>query len=255
VHGFTGHPVQTWTHEGGNARHATSEGGESSSGEPPSKLRRLNPSSTHRRERSEPGASVCWPRDLLPKAIPHARVMTHGYDTHLQHILRLSLNQDTLYGIARDFLVALEVERRSDPSRPILFVVHSLGGNILKKTLRYSSRCEANNPHLRSVSSSTIGIIFFGTPHRSAGPYNFGYLQEVAQPLLNVAGISFSEQAIDALSGISLPLRMQEDAFSIIAQRHNWMIHSFQEEIGMLDLDGRKVLKSSHSAIHLPPSI
>src|ERR1700753_3304686 len=45
--------------------------------------------------------------------------------------------------------------------RPIIFVVHSAGGLVIKRAVM---RCQ-NIPHLRDIKSSIYGIIFLGTPH------------------------------------------------------------------------------------------
>lgn len=79
------------------------------------------------------------------------------------------MNKNTVYDIAWDFLVALEAERRAEPLRPALFIVHGLGGVIVKEMLRRSNVCH-RQAHLRDIFESTIGIMFFGTPHGGADP-------------------------------------------------------------------------------------
>ncbi|KAK3681681.1 hypothetical protein B0T22DRAFT_348844, partial [Podospora appendiculata] len=115
-------------------------------------------------------ASVCWPRDLLPTNFPSARVLTYGYDTHVRHRLGPVLNSTTVYDISGDFLVVLEACRRSEPSRPLLFVAHSLGGIVVKEMLRRAKNCQSRQPHLHQICGATVGIMFFGTPHGGADP-------------------------------------------------------------------------------------
>ncbi|OCK90600.1 uncharacterized protein K441DRAFT_409047, partial [Cenococcum geophilum 1.58] len=74
-----------------------------------------------------------WPRDLIPLTAPNARVLTYSYDTHIRHKLGPPVNKNTVYDIAWDFLVALEAERRAEPLRPALFIVHGLGGVVVKE--------------------------------------------------------------------------------------------------------------------------
>ncbi|KAH9218074.1 hypothetical protein DL95DRAFT_270674, partial [Leptodontidium sp. 2 PMI_412] len=76
--------------------------------------------------------AVYWPQDLIPVTVPYARVLTYGYDTHLRYYFGPLVSRNTVYDIAWDFLVALEAQRRVEPSRPVLFVAHSLGGIIVK---------------------------------------------------------------------------------------------------------------------------
>ncbi|RYP89313.1 hypothetical protein DL769_000068 [Monosporascus sp. CRB-8-3] len=243
VHGFTGHPDRTWTQKRGDAQNASDYGDEETA-DPPSKFRKFNPFSNYRRERDSSSTPVYWPRDLLPKTIPYARVLTHGYDTHLRHVLGSPLNRATVYDIAWDFLVALEAERRQEPSRPILFVAHSLGGIIVKEMLRRANGCQSYQRHLHNVFNSTIGIVFFGTPHGGADPR--GFLRHIAETLIRAAGFSVNDQIVNTLLPSAERLRELRDEFGPIAHEQNWMIHSFQEELGIRYLNGRKHIGRNH---------
>jgi predicted alpha/beta hydrolase family esterase len=165
--------------------------------------------------------------------------MTYGYDTHLRHVLGTPLNKATVYDIARDFLVALEAERRTDPMRPIFFVAHSLGGIVVKEMLRQAHGCQPHHSHLRTVFDSTAGIIFFGTPHSGADPR--GFAQHVVENLVKALGISVNKQIVSALLPSSERLKELKDEFGPIAEAQNWMIHSFQEGLGVKPLNDRKV--------------
>jgi hypothetical protein len=248
IHGFTGHPERTWTHKRGDARHRNEDGNDGELVEPPSKVRRLNPfSRSHHGGNSD--TSVYWPRDLIPVTIPYARVLTYGYDTHLRHCFGPPVSRNTVYDIAWDFLVSLEAERRLEPSRPVLFIAHSLGGIIVKEMLRRSSGCHIGQTHLRGVFDCTIGIIFFG-PHGGADPR--GFLQHVAEAAIKAAGVRFSEQIVNTLLPSAERLRELRDEFSPMAHQQDWVIHSFQEELGVMGLNGHKVhsLLCTSSAAH-----
>ena len=119
---------------------------------------------------SEQQRTVYWPQELIPITLPNARVLTYGYDTHIRHTLGPPGSANTVYDIAWNFLVALEAVRRAKPSRPILFIAHSLGGIVVKEMLRRSSDDYQKHTHLQHVFLSTIGVIFFGTPHHRADP-------------------------------------------------------------------------------------
>jgi hypothetical protein len=181
---------------------------------------------------------VCfWPRDLVQHTVPNSRVLTFGYDTHIKHRLAGNVNKSTVYDIAWDFLVSLEANRRQDPPRPMLFVAHSLGGIIVKETLRRSNQAPQN--HLRTVCESTIGIIFFGTPHSGADPRNI--LCSVAEKLFKATGVQVNEQIVNALLPSSERLRELRDEFIPMAVERRWAIHSFQEQYGVRLLGGKKV--------------
>lgn len=178
---------------------------------------------------------------MIPVTVPSARVLTYGYDTLIQQKLGPPVNQNTVYDIAWDFLVALEAERREEPLRPALFVVHSLGGIVVEEMLRRSSGCYQGKTHLRHAFESTIGIIFFGTPHGGADARDI--LQHVAEEAIKAAGFSVNKQIVDTLLPSVERLKELRDEFGLMALDRNWMIHSFQEQLGVTLLSGRKVSK------------
>jgi hypothetical protein len=178
---------------------------------------------------------------LLQHTVPNSRVLTYGYDSHIKHRLTGLLNKSTVYDIAGDFLVSLEANRRQDPSRHILFVAHSLGGIIVKDTLRRSNL----NPQteFRKVCESTVGIVFFGTPHSGADPRTF--LNTVAEKLFKSVGVQVNDQLVSTLLPSSERLRQLQDEFVPLALERKWTIHSFKEQYGLRLLGGNKVGSSA----------
>ncbi|OCL01720.1 hypothetical protein AOQ84DRAFT_426555, partial [Glonium stellatum] len=165
--------------------------------------------------------------------------LTYGYDTHIRHWLGPSVSRATVCDIAWDFLVALEAAHRPEPLRPILFIVHSLGGIVVKEMLRRSSGCQLGRGHLHSVFESTVGIMFFGTPHGGADPRNF--LHRIAEMAIKAAGFKVNEQIINTLLPSSERLRELRDEFIPMVHQSEWIIHSFQEQLGVGLLGGHKV--------------
>jgi len=107
---------------------------------------------------------LCWPKTLLPSKLSKARILTYGYDAY---VLRKSVaSSNRLIDHATNLLNDLTADRASTPSRPIIFVAHSLGGLICKQAI-LQSRNHPDN-HLRSIFDSTIGILFMGTPHKGS---------------------------------------------------------------------------------------
>jgi hypothetical protein len=159
------------------------------------------------------------------------------------------VNRNTVYDISWDLLVALESERRTEPSRPVLFVAHSLGGIIIKEMLRRSRGCHMGqiHLHLHDISKSTIGIIFFGTPHAGTDPR--GFLQRIAERVIKAAGFSVNEQIVNALLPSSERLKELRDEFGKMAQEQNWIIHSFQEQVGVGLLNNQKVCSTTYISI------
>jgi len=206
------------------------------SAEPPSKKQKRNILFGSREK--EVHTATYWPRDLIPLVIPNARVLTYGYDTRIRHKLGSRENGHTIYDIAWDFLIALEAERRVESSRPIYFIVHSLGGIIVKEMLRRSSDTYQDQAHLQDIFNSTIGVMFFGTPHNGTDPR--GILQRLAETVAKVVGFSADPQVVNGLLPRAERLQELRDFFGPRAQHRNWIIHTFQEELGIAALGGQK---------------
>lgn len=254
IHGFTGHPERTWTSRKANARQSNNDRILAAQcAEPPPKRRKtFNPfsSSTFNNDRGDTVTATYWPRDLVPQTVPSARVLTYGYDTRIRHWAGPPVNRNTVYDISWNLLVALESERRTGPSRPVLFVAHSLGGIIVKEMLRRSRGCHTGQTHLYDIFNSTIGIMFFGTPH--AGADSFGFLQRIAKNAIRAVGFSVNEQIVNALLPSSERLRELREEFGPMAQEQNWIIHSFQEQLGVALLDDQKVKVLANEHMTLP---
>ncbi|RYP71976.1 hypothetical protein DL770_008038 [Monosporascus sp. CRB-9-2] len=246
VHGFTGHPYLTWRH-----KHGTHESQDETQNdaEPPSKSRKL-----HFFSKPYENHVVYWPIDLLPTTIPGARIMTYGYNTNLRNkFFGPPPSRNSVYDIAWDMLVAVEATRRTAPDRPILFVAHSLGGIVVKEMLRRSYRCGRGNEHLRQVASSTIGVMFFGTPHSGTDPR--GLLLHTLEILIRGLGWTLNKHVLDALLPSSERLRDLRDDFGPVAQEHGWVIHSFQEQFGVrftAGAGGSKVVEDTSSYLGCP---
>lgn len=88
----------------------------------------------------KPGAETPWPRLLLPKDIPQARIMTFGYDAD---IVRWTdpAGTNRIANHARNLLKYLSDERDGSESedRPIIFVAHSLGGLVVENVSRLTN--------------------------------------------------------------------------------------------------------------------
>lgn len=57
-----------------------------------------------------------------------------------------------------------------ESKRPIIFIAHSLGGIIVKQALVWAQR----EPQYQTIRNHTLGIVFFGTPHRGSDKANYG---------------------------------------------------------------------------------
>ncbi|KAI9155117.1 Ankyrin repeat domain-containing protein 50 [Paramyrothecium foliicola] len=218
-------------------------------GEPPAKLRRLESSSTTYSDDLKRDSNVCWPRDLIPLTVPDARVLTFSYETIPAFAGVLSSKKETIQDIAWDLLISLETFRRSDPSRPIVFAAHNLGGILIKEALVRSESCETGKAHLRGIYESTAGIIFFGTPHKASNLR--GVCQGVAANLAKCSGIAAGEQVISRLIPDNEHLTSITNMFNSMAQQEQWRIYSFQE-LFHTDLLSSKVIDDFCGQIGIP---
>ncbi|KAH0555801.1 hypothetical protein GP486_006255 [Trichoglossum hirsutum] len=121
-----------------------------------------------------------WLKDFLPQDVPNARIMTFGYNADVA----FGNTTSDIIDHAKDLLSSLVDKREQDDEmrRPIIFVGHSLGGIVIKQAL-FQARIEQR---YNSISESTTGIIFLGTPHRGSEDAAYGkVLATVATVILN----------------------------------------------------------------------
>ena len=91
--------------------------------------------------------------------------MTFGYKSIITEGYK-PVQQSNLFGHAESLLGELTTKRRLAPDRHLLFIVHSLGGIVVKETMRHSdNHPDSNN---KRIFNSTTGIFFFGTPHKGS---------------------------------------------------------------------------------------
>jgi len=114
------------------------------------------------------GQPVPWPKTLLPSNLPNARLLTYGYDAYVVRKSVVSTNR--LIHHASNLLNDL----CNSSSRPLILVVHSLGGLVCKEAILLSQ----NNPepHLRGIFNRVIGVVFMGTPHKGAWMANWAHI-------------------------------------------------------------------------------
>lgn len=116
---------------------------------------------------TDPVTRVLWLRDLLPKDVRAARVLTYGYNAY-GTTLHANWSTDRIQQHAQTLIAELQADRMLEgcSARPIVFICHGLGGILIKKALSYAAtRTSKNVQHLYSVFISTYAILFFGTPH------------------------------------------------------------------------------------------
>jgi hypothetical protein len=111
VHGLCGHPRRTWTLDCiSNPEPDDEDGRNYDNQEKLTIVRRLLQSL---RLSEQPKSECFWPEDLLPQILPHARIMTWGYDVDINSITS-SRSGASVFQHAENLLLDLASVRHSD---------------------------------------------------------------------------------------------------------------------------------------------
>ena len=283
IHGFTGHPRNTWAEKGRRGKNPEPKRGRPDDelpSEPGSKFRRIfkrgrrETASAASISSNAPTSSlplrikksdvevasdervesrgIYWPEDLAPITAPCSRILAYGYDTRVRHWAAGQVSQKSLYDHARDLLLSLEALRREpeESQRPVLFIVHSLGGLVTKVALRMARDADSTQPNIHRIFEATTGVIFFGTPHRGADPMTV--LRHLLSASATALGFQVNKRIVSALMPDGDYLADLVEAFSVMCHQRNWCVYSFQEEYGVGGPIGKKVVEDSSSCLDDP---
>lgn len=225
MHGLQGHPRKTWTWRGPKER----TGNDPQEGELNDGRKSRNPFA---RRQATPGlpsdVDVYWPAELLPQDCPKARIVTFGYDSRVSRFFSGPANQSNIFAHARDLLYALNRERSEAQGRPLICVAHSLGGIILKETLRRSSI--EKDLALRDIVTSTRAVFFLGTPHRGSDWTDLG---DTVRRIVSAAGLDTASQNLHTLHFDSPELEICQESFLQLYLEKAFQVRTFQEGQGM----------------------
>ncbi|KAL8744866.1 MAG: hypothetical protein Q9190_002940 [Brigantiaea leucoxantha] len=157
---------------------------------------------------------VFWLRDLLPKAIPNARILSYGYDarTHGSTPASKQYIWQHAHGLVSD--LAHFREETETVHRPIIFIAHSLGGLVVKSALIHADLTRQGHLERRkAIKNSTHGVNFVGTPHQG------GNGVEIGKIIVNVASAMqhTTQNAVQHLSKHSEWLQQQTTDYLAIS--------------------------------------
>lgn len=253
VHGLGGHPQNTWTYKsksgGKTSQQALAHPSKASDSDntrtrsalrtfPQNKRRKLGPSEAVGVEQADgngdeaaQGKDVFWPRDLLTDDFPRARIMTFGYNANVTRGYHAA-HQGNIFSHARDLLYGLEAKRRKAMDRKLVFIAHSLGGILVKEVLRRSET--DTDAKINKIFTATIGIFFFGTPHRGSKDWaSFG--EGIAGAAGRLLGIDANDQVIHALLPTSPELELCRESFTAqwVKRGNSLVVRTFQESKGL----------------------
>ncbi|KAF5867387.1 hypothetical protein ETB97_000156 [Aspergillus alliaceus] len=205
VHGLNGHPYNTWATQ---------------------------------------SPDVFWPADLLPEVLEPSRVriLTYGYNANVTAFTD-GASRDRIHHHAETLASGLAANRnlRGCSERPIIFVCHSLGGLVLKRTLIYCKNVSDEKiQHLRSIYVSTYGILFLGTPHNGSDMAKWGLLlQNICSAVLPKKYMESSSQLVKALRTNNETLQNINSLFANMTTRFH--IYFFHETLST-DVKGTREL-------------
>lgn len=158
-----------------------------------------------------------WP-EVLGKERPNCGIWTLGYPAGL-----------TMFGPKgmliekRALNIAQTLVNNGIGDRPIIFIVHSLGGLIIKSLIVAGSTL--SDKEIDQIVRSTVGIVFCSTPHRGSD-YS------------NAAGIIFSifggaQDHLNEMKSASDTLDLLHDKFINWQNKSYVSVRSYAENIGI----------------------
>ena len=187
---------------------------------------------------------ICWPMTLLPQDLPRARVFTFGYDADCYRPLA-NVGVNMVEGHAQNLMHELAGRRKATntSSRPIVFMVHSLGGIIVKDMLRWA-RDTPKEDGVSEVFYNTKSLFFLGTPHRGSD------WEAVARPfatlLQHVGRTNVNRAILDVLSPKSeVSARINQGFRLMLRDRREPEVVCFYEELAPPGLKHVIVTKDS----------
>ena|SRR2546421_445992 len=133
VHGLHGHPEHTWTH----IRKAKQEATKKETRTSKLKFWKNKAEEATSSADGEPALAhdnniTYWPTKLLAPDLPTARIFTYGYDSRVSHFFNGPANKNTITDNGRALLSSIASQRQDCVGRPMLLIVHSLGGIVVK---------------------------------------------------------------------------------------------------------------------------
>lgn len=179
---------------------------------------------------------VYWLKDCLPHDLDSARIMSFGYNA----AAAFGRTTADVIDHSKNLLSSLINKREDDEEidRPIIFIAHSLGGIVVKQVL-FQARLD---PLYKSICERTVGIVFFGTPHRGSEKAAYG---KVLASVANAAMRQPSSRLLNALRTNSDSLMQLTSNFRF--QLPRYQIVSFYEQRPMTMFSS--LIVDKHSAL------
>lgn len=160
-----------------------------------------------------------WPLEFLPQEpeIGDTRILTFGYNAKFKPGGGGS-NTMSVLDFAKELLYDLryatdesspDLEDLGLGQKPIIFLVHSMGGLIVKEAYMQGK----DDPQYAAIIEAISSIIFLSTPHRGTN------LAETLNRILKVSSVSGPMKFISELASGSQTLQKLNDSFRHVAPK------------------------------------
>ncbi|KAI1391444.1 uncharacterized protein F4822DRAFT_427295 [Hypoxylon trugodes] len=190
-----------------------------------------------------------WPLKFLPLEadICQARILTFGYNAEFRMKGSVSTSildfaKDLLYDMkyARDY----QNEGLNIGDVPLIFVVHSMGGLVVKEAYIQGQ----NDPEYDSIIKAVSAIVFLSTPHRGT------HLAETLNRILQSTMIISSKNYISELVKNSLTLQRLNEQFRHVAPRLD-IVSFYETRATSIMVKSIMVLEKESSVLGYPGEI
>ncbi len=197
---------------------------------------------------TDPATKIMWLRDLLPKAIGIARILTFGYHASASEFYG-SGSTDRIQQHAHTLVADLQADRALEDctKRPIIFICHGLGGILVKKALAYSStKTSKHVEHLYSIFVSTYAILFFGTPHHGTDKTSWQATAQIENPSVLAQPLG-ENQLASAIQKDSETLQSITDQFAPIMKQFH-VFFFWEQLLSVLNDQSMCIVEESSAA-------
>ncbi|KAL1859522.1 hypothetical protein VTK73DRAFT_7574 [Phialemonium thermophilum] len=192
-----------------------------------------------------------WPGRFLPSEpdICQARILTFGYNATFGRRGNVSTS---VLDFAKDLLFELKYAKDEDTKDlqigqvPLIFVVHSMGGLIVKEAYLQGQ----NDPEYESIVKAISAIVFLATPHRGTD------LAHRLNRILQSTMITNPKQYIADLARNSFALQKLNEQFRHIAPKLD-LVSFYETQPTSIGLVGAKlmILEKDSSVLGYPGEI
>ncbi|KAK5994851.1 Nephrocystin-3-like protein [Cladobotryum mycophilum] len=142
--------------------------------------------------------------DMLPKAVPRARIITYNWHTQFsKDAIELTLRDH-----ANSLLLDLNAfrDRTGEPkTRPIVFIASCFGGLVLAKALTISASSAGRENGHGFVRDATVGVVFLGTPFKGTPA------QRLAQWLVAYEGFMGEKASLTLIRDLGSNTKVLDD--------------------------------------------